>query len=302
VPVVYVGGCQRSGSTLLDRTLGQGHDHHSVGEIVHLWVRGVRDDELCGCGRRFSTCPFWTEVGDLAFGGWEHASIDELIALQRRVDRNRYIPLMLAPRLFPRYRRDLRAYAVVLERLYRSIHRAAGGGVIVDSSKHASTSFVLRHVDGIDMRLLHLVRDSRGVAASLLKSVRRPDSVERDSFMHRSSVWRSAAEWMAFNAAFHLGRALGTATTLVRYEDLVGRPAAVLGRVGGDPATLRDSTICLGVDHTVSGNPIRFATGDLELRLDDAWRTSLPRTQRIVTTLLTWPLLVAYRYPLGGRS
>jgi hypothetical protein len=304
VPVVYVGGCQRSGSTVLDRIVGQGDGFHSVGEIVHLWQRGVHDDELCGCGESFRSCPFWERVGADLFGGWDRAPIDEVLALQRRVDRNRYIPLMLAPWISPRYRRDLEAYADLLGRLYRAIHRAAGGGVVVDSSKHASTSFVLRHVADVRVRVLHLVRDSRGVAASLLKSVRRPDSGARTSFMHRSSVGRSASEWLAFNLLFHLGKATGMPTTVVRYEDLVAAPDRVVQRVAPDGeawhAALRGSTISLGIDHTVSGNPIRFATGDLELRLDDAWRRSLPRVARIATTAMTWPLLVAYGYRLGG--
>ena len=63
VDVLYVGGCQRSGSTLLDRMLGQTQGHISAGEITHLWARGVGANDLCGCGERFADCPFWSEVG-----------------------------------------------------------------------------------------------------------------------------------------------------------------------------------------------------------------------------------------------
>ena len=69
VPVLYVGGCQRSGSTLLDRMMSQVSGHVSAGEIVHLWSRGLRSDELCGCGERFSACPFWNEVGRVGVRG-----------------------------------------------------------------------------------------------------------------------------------------------------------------------------------------------------------------------------------------
>ena len=70
VPVLYVGGCQRSGSTLLDRMMSQISGHVSTGEIVHLWSRGLSANELCGCGDRFLACPFWSDVGRVAFGGW----------------------------------------------------------------------------------------------------------------------------------------------------------------------------------------------------------------------------------------
>ena len=71
IPVVYIGGCQRSGSTLLDRMLSQVPEHLSAGEVVHLWIRGLGGNELCGCGAVFLDCPFWTEVGRIGFGGWD---------------------------------------------------------------------------------------------------------------------------------------------------------------------------------------------------------------------------------------
>ncbi len=55
-------------------------------------------------------------------------------------------------------------------------------------------------------------------------------------------------------------------------------------------------TVRLDTDHTVAGNPMRFEHGSFELRVDDAWRTSLDRRDRRITTLLTWPLLAAYGY------
>ena len=221
VPVVYIGGCQRSGSTLLDRMLSQVPDHLSAGEVVHLWVRGLDGNELCGCGAAFLDCPFWHEVGQVGFGGWDQVRIEEVLSLQRRVDRNRYIFFMLLPRLWRRYERDLHAYAAFLERLYRSIHQVGGGATIVDSSKHASTAFLLRRVGGLRLRVVHLVRDSRGVAFSLLREVRRPEVVDHAEYMHRASVWRSSFEWLAFNGAFHLLRMVGTPTIRERYEDVV---------------------------------------------------------------------------------
>jgi hypothetical protein len=309
-PVVYVGGSQRSGSTLLDRMLSQVAGHVSAGEIVHLWTRGLKNNELCGCGTAFLDCPFWSEVGRIGFGGWNQVPVDDVISLQRRVDRNRYIVLMLFPALSPRYRRDLRAYANVLRRLYEAILQVGGGNVIVDSSKHASTAFLLRRVDGLRLRIVHLVRDSRGVAFSLLKEVRRPEVVERDEFMQRTGPWRSGLEWLAFNGLFHVLRLVGTSSLLVRYEDLVRAPEEELGRIvrfEGTPESAGAFTfidracVTLGVDHTVAGNPMRFKHGTFELSVDEAWKRSMPSSQRSITTVLTWPLLVAYRYRSSGK-
>jgi hypothetical protein len=305
VEVLFIGGSQRSGSTLLDRLMSQIDGYASAGEVVHLWARGVRDNELCGCGKAFHDCPFWAEVGRQAFGGWDRLRPDDVIGLQRRVDRNRYIFFMLLP-VSARYRRDLGAYTDILGRLYHAI-ATCGGAVVVDSSKHASTAFLLRRVAGVRLSVVHLVRDSRGVAFSLGKRVRRPEVVGEDAFMHRQPAWRAALEWVAFNSLFHLLRLVGTAVARVRYEDLVGDPRTVLAGLTSRSGTSRPgslpeidgSRVTLGVDHTVAGNPMRFAHGALELRLDDGWRRTMRPLDRRLTTALTAPLLKAYGYRLS---
>src|SRR6185312_10881028 len=100
--VLYIGALGRSGTTVLERVVGQLPDACSVGELVHLWRRGILDDERCGCGERFSACEFWTEVGTRAFGGWTAELAERMEQLRPRVDRTRFIPRLLAPRLLGR--------------------------------------------------------------------------------------------------------------------------------------------------------------------------------------------------------
>ena len=303
-PVLYVGGCQRSGSTMLDRLLGQMPGYVSAGEIVHLWTRGLLRNEPCGCGLEFRSCPFWDEVGRRAFGGWDRLDAQETIALQRRVDRTRYIPLMMAPALSPGYRRSMKRYQALLRRLYGAVAEV-GHGTVVDSSKHASTAFLLR-TSGLQVDFVHLVRDSRGVAYSLMKKVRRPEVKGSMDLMHSSGPWRSGIEWLSFNGLFGILARFGAQVRFARYEDLSRTPAAVVESLSAqgstDPSSagfLDDHRATLGVDHTVAGNPIRFYQGVLDIRQDDDWRASMRPVDRWVTTFLTWPLLLAYRYRLA---
>ncbi len=50
--VLLIVGSGRSGSTLVERALGGVTGVAALGEVVHMWDRSVRDDELCACGRR----------------------------------------------------------------------------------------------------------------------------------------------------------------------------------------------------------------------------------------------------------
>src|SRR3954454_784259 len=90
--VVFIGGFGRSGSTLLEALLSRVDGALALGEVEHLWERGVRDDEICGCGTPFSECPFWTGVGRLAFGGWEHVDVQRVLELKSAVVRQRHLP------------------------------------------------------------------------------------------------------------------------------------------------------------------------------------------------------------------
>jgi len=292
---------------LLDRLLGQVPDVVAIGEVVHIWRRGVAEDQLCGCGKAVTDCPFWSAVGTGAFGGWAAFDVEEAMALQRRVDRNRYIPLMLAPRLSSRYRRDLARYVALLDKLYTAIGAVSGASVVVDSTKHASYAFLLRRVPSIDLRVAHLVRDSRGVAFSWTKEVRKPEVVDAEAYMPRYHPVRMGARWLAYNGLFHLLRRAGVPTTFVRYEPLVAEPRAELRRIlafAGSPAHdlefVDEGAVVLEPTHSVAGNPMRFSNGRIALRIDEQWRTSMPPAQRAVVSTITWPLMRRYGYRVRG--
>ena len=303
--VLYIGGLGRSGSTLLDRMLGAIDGVCSVGELVHLWERGLGQDNRCGCGRRFSSCPFWRRVGELGFGGWDSLDVDEVLALKGSVDRNRYVPLMLVPGLSRPYRARLDRYLRLLERLYLAVGQASGRRLVVDASKHASSAFLARRLAGVELRLVHLVRDSRGVAFSWTKRMRRAEVVSGDALMATDTPLRMSARYLGYNLLFHLLRALGVRGLLLRYESLVRDPAGELARVltlaGRPPAAgelgfVGDGWVELGPSHALAGNPMRFRSGRVPLAVDEEWRGRLPGRQRLLTLAVTWPLLLRYGY------
>ncbi len=307
VPVLYIGGSGRSGSTLLDRILGQIPGVVSIGEAVHLWRRGVLDDQLCGCELPFRSCPFWREVGRLAFGGWDSLDPAEILSWQRAVDRNRYVPAMLFPTLFPGFRPRLERYAAVLGVLYTSILEASGARVVVDSSKHASTAFLLRRVPAVELRVIHLVRDPRGVSYSWTKAVRKPEVKDREEYMPRYHPFRMSMRWNAYNAMFHLLRWTGTPSMRVRYESLIEDPGEELRRIlafagipGGDLPFLRGRSVNLGLTHSVAGNPMRFRRGAIELTVDREWQDRMSPLHRRIVTCATWPMNRLYGYGRRG--
>ncbi len=327
VRVVYLGGLGRSGSTLLERLLGEIPGIAACGEIVHLWQRGVAENERCGCGLEFAACDFWKQVGKEAFGGWDTFDTARIGHLKDTVDRTRLIPRLsrrtgLSQRLAlpPHLRSDLAEYAGYYLSLYRAIADASGCDALVDSSKHASLAFCLSRCEEIDLRVIHMVRDSRAVAYSWTIKVARPEAGAAgppgrllasgsSRYMTTYSPVSAAGHWNAQNGALQLLARRGTPVLRVRYEDLVDAPEQTLRRVAtfaGAPAgslslpflhTEGDSCYAeLTKAHTASGNPMRFATGKVAIRGDDRWRAAMPDKDRRTVTALTLPLLSRYGY------
>nr|WP_229399220.1 sulfotransferase [Micromonospora okii] len=308
--VLFVGGLGRSGSTLLELILAQHPDVCAVGEVVHLWERALGGDERCGCGERFTACDFWQRVGEHAFDGWSTVDRAEVLALKDAVDRTRHIPRLARAELPADQLDEVRRYADLYTRIYAAAAAVTGARIVVDSSKHASTAFALRWADDLDLRVLHLVRDSRAVAYSWAKQVRRPEVVDAEAYMPTFSPLTVSKLWTAQNTAFHL---LATRAPVVRlhYEDFTADPRGTVARVrrfaglADDPDALRvldPSPAPLVPAHSIAGNPLRFRSGPLRVRQDDAWRTALPPRSRAVVSAATLPLRLRYGYVGPGRQ
>jgi hypothetical protein len=165
----------------------------------------------------------------------------------------------------------------------------------------------------VDLRVLHLIRDSRAVAHSWSKTIRRPDT-ESESRMTTYPAMTSAVRWNIQNAALHVLSRLGAPLLRIRYEDLMRAPAATLHRMAEFAGlTQQPEAEFLTADedgqwwaelstaHTASGNPMRFTTGRIAIRRDDQWRQTMPRGGRRIVTAATLPLLVRYGY-VGNRT
>ena len=298
--VAFIGATGRSGSTLLSKVLDAAPGYCSVGELCWLWNLGLLLDRPCGCGRPFLECPFWTEVGERAFGGWGNVDAARAASLRRRLSATRSLPLLLLPS--GRRRADVVEYRELLRRLYTAIGEVSGAVVVVDNSKQVGSVVLARRVPGVDLRLVHLVRRSHGVARSWAKQVARSDL--GGGLMRRRSVGRTAAKWTLDNLCFEVIGVTGTPRTLLRYEDFVAEPVAstrrlleFLGGAGQVPLDfVRPDQVRLGTDHSVWGNPMRSATGWVALRADDKWRTELGRRDRAVVSVVSVAGLLRYRY------
>lgn len=309
VKVLFIGGSGRCGSTLLDLMFGQVDGVCSVGELQHIWVRGLSGNMLCGCSQPFLECGFWRSVVREAFGRVNDVDVDRVLENKRSVDRTRFVPALAAPRLRSRrFENSLQEYRSLFDRLYGAIQTVTGCKVICDSSKVPSYGYILSQSDAVDLTVVHLIRDSRAVAYSWKKKVVRPEIHWTTQHMPRYSVGNSTLKWIVINAMIErLGRR-ATNYIRVRYENLARSPRETFSTmmssagIGGDePDFLEDGVATFDKTHTVSGNPMRFANGPVELRPDLEWTNSLPFVEKTLVTLCTAYQLKRYGYRLSWK-
>lgn len=307
--VLYVAGLGRSGSTILANSLGQIDGFFSAGELNFIWKHNVLENRLCGCGEPFHECPVWTGVMDEAFGGMDSVDARGMMRLQALGARTRHVPAMLTRRGEKTIRGRVEPLLDSTGKLYRAIGEVTGSRVIVDSSKEPAYGYAVGMIPDLDFYVLHLIRDPRAAAYSWLKKKPQPDS-EKIEYMHRINPTKSAALWDSWNAAAEaLWRCAPERYLRLRYEDFVASPRQsfeeileLIGEQDSEPPLAGEREVKLGVSHTVSGNPNRFETGAVELRLDHEWRKKMTRRDRAIVTGLTFPLLKRYHYPTTPKS
>jgi len=248
---VYLAGMAHSGSTLIAFLLNAHPEICSPGEVElvgrnmrHRWETGRG---RCSCGRAFRKDPFWirTLAGMAARGeGLDEAGFYNTGRIRRAASQARLAA-------FPAAALDV-----------------SGKHVLLDVSKKAAHLPALQRNPLLDLRVINLYRDGRGVVNSWRK--RNPDTPV--SRLTRQWVWRERRRALALRAV-PLERQL-----TLRYEDLARDPLPVLRAVFRFLGVDEEVEVVEGykskVEHHITGNRMRL--NDIEgIRYDEKWRQKL---------------------------
>jgi hypothetical protein len=283
VPVLYIGGYGRSGSTLLDMAFAQFPGVFGAGELGNLQRHVWKNNEYCACGAQVRACPMWSTIVGQWLKGEPAGTMEKYATLSERFESlsNPFTMLGVTTR-----GRAFLYYARLTRNLYRAIRATTGCEIIVDSSKSPSRALALSRIDGIDLSLLHLVRDGRGVAWSMMKS----HAVDVRAGVQRPNgdvpALRTAHRWMAFNVLteFAASRVGPGRSTRLRYEDFTANPLEALApalkmlNVPQPPETaaVLDEIV---PEHQVAGSRVRMG-GPLHISHDASWKIRMPQQDR----------------------
>lgn len=297
VKLIYILGEFRSGSTILSVLLSADPSVRSTGELRELPERFWTPSPPCSCRAAPHECPFWSKVYAHCEG---RVDLRALAAGRRRFETYRSLPRLLLARLSGSRRLD--AHARLLARFVRAIAEAEGQSVVVDTSKDPVRGFVYSRTApyGLDVYYVHTVRDGRAVAHS---RITRPGG---GAFPHEEltrSAWNLALRWSIVNfLALLLCSRPRERYQVVRYEDLVANPVAVVRRLGRflglDPEGLSrplEREESYPVPHLIAANRFRF-TPTVKFRPDLRWRSEISRRDQIIFWAVAGWLALLFGY------
>lgn len=305
IKVLYVAGSGRSGSTILSKILGQVQGFFFAGELCKIWNYGLLENRMCGCGALFRDCPFWVKVFREAYGGMDGLCAREMYDLRRKSASMRHIPLFIMPGWDPRKSKRIAEFSEHLEKLYSAIRDQAESRVIIDCSKSFSYGYVLESMELIDLYVVQIVRDPRGVAHEKLKRKIYQPGDGKPVYSGRYGLLESSVTWDVQNLAAELfWKRFREKYLKIHYEEFVIRPREtvekILRMVGEEvscPQFIEAHKVLLSsIDHSAAGNPVRFNNGTVEIKPDFEWVTEMSLRNKSIVTSITWPLLLKYGY------
>ncbi|HJS59199.1 MAG TPA: sulfotransferase [Vicinamibacteria bacterium] len=309
--VVYILGTARGGTSIFGRVLatlpGAGHG----GELRRLWNPGLQPGHTCGCGKAPSDCALWSKLLATGSGAaYMEPSLNEVARVQETAAPDDHAwwkaYRILRTSGTPGLATDEARYLAAFCELYKAFARASSSSVVIDSSKNPADAALLHRARDVAMFCVQIVRDPRGVAFSRRKR-RAPDEPTRAAPVETA---RTAGYWIMQHLSFEaVRRRYGRERALlVRYEDFIDAPGAVVGAVarlvGTAPPASELSVgvpIALPVSHEPDTTSTKFSAPQVVLRPDSRWEKELHALDRSMVTLLTYPLLRRYGYPMRAQ-
>ena len=285
MPFVSLVSTPFSGSTLLALLMDAHPKVVSIGELSNvigtLFQSGRIDSYLCSCGVQIERCSFWQGVQErcaergvdldlhdfrTGFDSGLGDKADRLLydALGDLWPLQAFLGCLLG--LSPGYRRRVEQTATRNVMIAQAVCDTTGKSIFLDTSKSVGHAALMHRQGDLDFKMLHLVRDPRGVLNSYRK--------------HRGDkAWQRATwHWKRVHlAARRLGSSLAEhAYLLVRYEDLCTRPEETLVEICRflDVEEIDLVQEATGRQHHLIGNRMRLRAFS-GLRLDEDWRRDL---------------------------
>jgi len=284
IKVLYIAGLGHSGSTLIDLILGSSKNAFSLGEIEFFEDYYFERKKLknvchpsnnCLCGKNLKKCKFWSPI----INDDRINSLFPYIPLKGERKKMVFNTFFGVPKISFGKFSDEEFYKDILIQANKIKNNNVD--ILIDSSKDFRRLSYLSKLKSIDLHVIHLVRDSRGVVSSNIKWNNR---------------WHYALfYWFFMNCLFKLfirKNIPKSKSLMLSYDMFAMQPDKYLkilvDKFGLD---INLDTYINDVNkekfHQVGGNPINFKKID-RIKYDRSWKKRLPVWMKVFVTITTY--------------
>jgi len=285
IPIIYIIGAGRSGSTLLDLIMGSHSQITGVGELSNWFFRKKEQSRMtCTCGKNILNCDFWQKV-------FKNIPQDlKILDSKLKINQDKINFLFNRKKYFFAGNReikfDLKKYLELNYQIYRNILDFSGKKFVLDSSKEMDRAEVLVLDNRFEMVFVHLVRDGRGTTYSYKRK--------------HGGIISPMMLWVQNNLKAEIfKRRYPGKTIFLSYEDFCKNPREAIEKIlkkvnlSFEPQMMNYRS---EVHHQVDGNPLRIRDDHQEIREDLAWKKELPLLDKIIFNILFGWLNLYYHF------
>lgn len=300
IPIIYLVAAGHSGSTLLDLIMGSHSQIFGVGEFQqYFFMPGIT--KSCMCGKKAIDCPFWKKV-------FKNLNLESGLTPYRKkrdflLNRKNYLDSYHKKPI------NLKKYIKLNEELYENILKYSGKKIIFDSSKWPERVELLLNSNKLDIIILHLVRNGKGVTWSWRN--RHSNRGEKKTTWSVLNKWDKYPDfikgiltmyhWLRRNLYIEIIKKRNKVKFIfLRYEDFVKSPENVLRRVLKKLNLSFEAQMIdfknKGNHHQIAGNPRVRTRQGIEIKEDTYWKKDMPLIYRITFDLLFGWLNIYYKF------
>ena len=281
IPLLYLLGAGRSGTTIVATVLNAHPEICTVGEM-HQFLQYLYKGGICSCGEPLNDCEFWKKIlDDLQ---WDREKINEDYAYSENKERHRNIGKLLLSR------RVDKLYLDIHEAIFTSIQKHASKEAFLDSSKYISRFLLLRKSKVLNTKGIFIVRDIRGVIHSFNKQVQTP-----------RKPWSSILYYLAINLYGELVYRLDKNVIKIKYEDFIDNPGVQLEQIYKHIFDKHQKEVILQevfeMPHIIGGNRMK-KQNKISIRKDLEWKSSIKRYKQIIYYIAALPLMILNGYKI----
>lgn len=286
--IVYILGTGHSGTTLLDLLLNAHSNVTGLGEVEKIGARIARGPH-CGCGASFAKCPFWGDI-------FNNKELSQFLDAQIQHITQGNPSFFFSKENFSFIKKNFKSqldltpekYVTFMEQIYDYAFHKSDSTLLVDSTKNPHLVEAMhRYSDKYDIKVIHLVRDVRGVTWSYMKKY--------------GSCYEPIRRWLGSQCkitflCFKLGLKKHTCT----YENLSRSPESAMQDTMhfiGLPFEVGQLNYWNTETHYPGGN-FKMLQEKKQITIDEQWRNEMPKScQKLALILAGWlNLYYQWRY------